>query len=135
MSATYCRTCCLPAGMVACGLEACPPLRFYAQFAASDLEAVVSDAGLLLDRSDAPLLGLAHTLERFTEAQYLFSYGEESGMAEALYRICYRAKIGDILADPADRALLGICFGRFLPRIGQKSAALLAPPDTPSVIQ
>jgi hypothetical protein len=107
---------------------------FYTQFAASDLAAVVSDTGRLLGR-EAPLLGLAHTLERFTESRYLLSYAEESGMAEALYRICHRARIADLFANPADRALLAGCFGRFLPIIAGKSPALLAPPNNVPVIQ
>jgi acyl carrier protein phosphodiesterase len=107
---------------------------FYAQFEASDLAEVVADAGQLLGR-EVPLLGLAHTLERFTEAQYLFSYAEESGMAEALYRVCHRAHIADLLADPTDRSLLGDCFASFLPRIAPKAEELLTPPDPVSMIQ
>jgi hypothetical protein len=107
---------------------------FYAQFDASNLAEVVTDTGRLLGR-ETPLLGLAHTLERFTEAQYLYSYAEESGMAEALYRVCHRARIADLLADPADRTVLGSCFARFLPGIAGKAAALLTPPDAFSMIQ
>lgn len=107
---------------------------FYAQFKSADLPAIVTDAGRLLG-SDVPLLGLATTLERFTAAQYLRSYAQETGMAEALYRVSHRAKLADLFADPADRALLGNCFGEFLPRLSEKSSALLAPPSTFSVIQ
>lgn len=107
---------------------------FYAQFASADLEAVVTNTGRLL-RVDIPLLGLAHTLERFVQARYLFSYARGSGMAEALYRVSRRARIADLLADPADRALLGECFRSFLPSIAEKAPALLAPPGIDFMIQ
>ncbi len=107
---------------------------FYAQFERSDLSAIITDAGRLLGR-EAPLIGLAHTMERFVEAKYLFSYADESGMAEALYRVCHRAGIADLLADPSDRALLGDCFASFLPRIAAKAEELLAPPASISMIQ
>lgn len=108
--------------------------NFYARFEACDLATVVTDAGRLLGR-ETPLLGLAHTLERFTESQYLFSYAEESGMAEALYRICHRVRLADLFADSADKRLLGECFGRFLPEIARSAGTLLAPPDNLFVIQ
>ena len=107
---------------------------FYAQFEAADLAAVVTDTGRLL-RGDAPLLGLAHTMERFTGSQFLLSYAEDGGMAMALYRVCHRAKVADLFADPADRTLLQSCFDTFLPYIAPKASALLAPPDAVSVIQ
>ena len=107
---------------------------FYAQFKSADLTKVIIDAGRLLG-SDVPFLGLAHTLERFMESQFLRSYAEEMGMAEALYRVSHRAKLADLFADPADRALLGNCFEAFLPRLSEKAPALLAPPDTIAVIQ
>lgn len=107
---------------------------FYAQFEAADLAAVVVDTGWLL-RSDIPLLGLAHTLERFTESQFLLSYKEDGGLAMALHRVCHRAKVADLFADSADRKLLQDCFAAFLPRIATKAAALLSPPDTVFMIQ
>ncbi len=109
-------------------------IDFYAQFEAADLSAVVTDTGRLL-RSDIPLLGLAHTIERFTESQFLLSYREDNGLAMALYRVCHRAKVADLFADLADRALLQNCFTAYLPRIATKAAALLAPPNAVSVIQ
>jgi hypothetical protein len=107
---------------------------FYDQFQTSDLSAVVTDAGKLLN-SEAPLLGLAHTLERFIEAQYLLSYAEAEGLAEALYRVSHRAKLGDVFAARADRVLLGECFEEFLPKIQGKAIPLLTPPDALIVIQ
>lgn len=106
---------------------------FYAQFAIADLNAVVADTQRLLG-SDT-LFGLSYTMQRFVEARYLLSYAEASGMAEALHRVCHRAKLDDLFADTADRALLADCFGAFLPRIFSKASALLTPPDTIAVIQ